>query len=110
MTQAPAANARTQVRAHPAFRAAIFDCAGLLLDSSGAWSAAFDHVAALLGYTLTAQHHRQLLGASIETAAARIARWAARPDQASALTAQIHDALRAAVDARPPQPMPGAAA
>jgi HAD superfamily hydrolase (TIGR01509 family) len=110
MTQITATNASTRTRARAVFQAAIFDCDGLLLDSSAAWTTAFDHAAALLGYSLTAQHHRELLGASVDTAAARIARWADRPGQASALPAQIHDALRIALGTCPPRPLPGAAA
>jgi HAD superfamily hydrolase (TIGR01509 family) len=108
MTRTAPAGRGTRARAR-VFQAAIFDCDGLLLDSSAAWAAAFDHGAALLGYSLTAQHHRQLTGSSVTVAAARIARWAGGSGRAGELRDAIHDALRTGVRACPPRPLPGAA-
>jgi HAD superfamily hydrolase (TIGR01509 family) len=100
----------TRELACPVFQAAIFDCDGLLLDSSAAWASAFDRGAKEVGGSLSDQHHRLLLGSSVDAGAARIARWAGRSGQAGSVRAHIHDALLAAVRERPPRPLPGAAA
>jgi HAD superfamily hydrolase (TIGR01509 family) len=92
-----------------AFQAVIFDCDGLLVDSSAAWADAFDHGAATVNLSLTSEQHRMLLGSSTETAATRISDWAARADQAGSVRAEIHDALRAATRRHPPRPQAGVA-
>lgn len=91
-------------------RAAIFDCDGLLVDSSAAWRYAFACGAAELDRVLSAKQLRALLGSSVETAATQVATWAGRPDQAGAVRRRIHGALRIGADARRARPLPGAAA
>ncbi|ASR37744.1 hypothetical protein BAY61_25160 [Prauserella marina] len=91
-------------------QAAIFDCDGLLLDSSAAWRSAFTSAAALLGYRLSAEQDTALLGASVATGAAKIAAWApdSGPDiEMSDVRAALHAGLRTAVDTAPPTVLPG---
>jgi HAD superfamily hydrolase (TIGR01509 family) len=102
-TRAPARPARV-------FQAVVFDCDGVLVDSSAAWAGAFGEGAAAAGFRLADQHHRALLGSSAGSAAAQIAGWAGLPDAADAVRAQISESLRAAVRSHPPHPLPGVVA
>ncbi|MEU3273196.1 HAD family phosphatase [Saccharomonospora sp. NPDC006951] len=90
-------------------QAAIFDCDGLLIDSSAAWRSAFTAAAASLGYRLSAEQDTALLGASVATGAAKIAAWApdSRLADTSEVRAVLHSALRAAVETGPTTVLPG---
>jgi HAD superfamily hydrolase (TIGR01509 family) len=88
--------------------AAVFDCDGLLVDSSPVWARAFDVVAAELGHELTGDQHRRLLGASVDSAAIMIARWLGARGQAGPLAQAIHRALHRALDAEPVSALAGA--
>jgi HAD superfamily hydrolase (TIGR01509 family) len=92
------------------FRAAIFDCDGLLVDSAAAWVRAFDQAAGSIGYGLSPGQHQALLGSSVTSAAEQITAWAGTPEQTDTLRGQVHTALRTAIRVHPPQACPGAAA
>lgn len=88
---------------------AVFDCDGLLVDSTALWAGAFDAAAARAGGVLGPADHAGLVGSSIETGAARIALRFGNVNEADVLAGTIHDALRAGVRHRPPVLLPGAA-
>ncbi|MTD54280.1 HAD family hydrolase [Amycolatopsis pithecellobii] len=97
----------TAPRGPVASNAAVFDCDGLLLDSTAAWGSAFDAAAGRVGHTLTAQEYAQLLGSSVRSAAARIVGWAGRPDRVEEVAEALRLALRAAVRTETPRVLPG---
>lgn len=110
MTRTTQDGTRAAVRPARVFQAVVFDCDGVLVDSSAAWAGAFGEGAAAAGFRLGDQHHRALLGSSDGTAAARITGWAGLPDTADAVRARIRESLRAAVRSHPPRPLPGVVA
>ena len=87
--------------------AAIFDCDGLLLDTSDAWHHAFHAAAAELGFPLTEAHLAALTGSSVETGARRIAGWAGVPDSTGRARSALRSVLSASLRADPPSVLPG---
>ena len=87
-------------------RAAVFDCDGLLVDTSDCWHSAYRQVAAANGRELNGFDLRRLDGVSTETAAATLSQALAVPISANAISAALGVALR---NTRPPA-MPGARA
>lgn len=108
---AKSASALSRPVAGPAVRcrAAIFDCDGLLLNTTPAWVAAFNAGAHAVKFRLTQQKRANLLGSSVESAAGRITAWAGQPDHTERVAETMRAALRAATHARPPQVLPGVA-
>ncbi|WP_236792491.1 HAD family phosphatase [Amycolatopsis sp. GM8] len=88
--------------------AAIFDCDGLLLDTTAAWERAFHATAAEFGFELTAAHLAALVGASVDSGARQIAEWAGAPADSGRDT--LETALSASLRAGPPATLPGVAA
>lgn len=91
-------------------RAVVFDCDGLLADTTASWEGAFERAAAELGEALDADQLAALHGSSAPAAARTIASWFGRPEVARRLGQVLHDGLRQAVTATPPRAMPGARA
>jgi len=89
-------------------KAIVFDCDGLLADTTASWESAFQRAAAELGETLHAAQLVALRGSSAPAAASTIASWFGRPEVALQLSQVLHDGLRQAVTATPPRAMPGA--
>ncbi len=57
----------------------VFDCDGVLTDTTPCWDDAFLHVASELGLRLSREHLAGLRGAALSTAAARLAERSPRP-------------------------------
>ncbi|WP_462188290.1 MULTISPECIES: HAD family hydrolase [unclassified Frankia] len=102
------ANQRTGGSQRPA--AVLFDCDGLLVDSTAAWATAFDEAAAAVSFELDDVMRGQLVGSSVASGAARIARWGNQEHEAALIASVLHRSLRQAVKRDPPRAMPGAAA
>ncbi|WP_206443131.1 HAD family hydrolase [Candidatus Protofrankia californiensis] len=102
------ANQRAGDRQLPA--AVVFDCDGLLVDSTAAWTTAFDEAAAAVSFELDNAMRMRLLGSSVASGAARIARWSKQANENGLIASVLHQSLRRAVRLDPPRVMPGAAA
>ncbi|MGW3954593.1 HAD family hydrolase [Streptomyces sp. NPDC004752] len=87
-------------------KAAVFDCDGLLIDSTAAWAQAFSTSAEAFGYQLKPSEQHSLLGSSVVSGAAIISRLTGAPVQE--LQGIIADRLSAIVDDAPPPSLPGA--
>ncbi|GAB3577391.1 HAD family phosphatase [Amycolatopsis endophytica] len=88
--------------------AVVFDCDGLLLDTAAAWFAAFRAGAQALDQELSDRQFASLTGASVGAAAARIALWAGETGETGRVAKMLDEALRTAVEHRPPAALPGA--
>ncbi|WP_435068146.1 HAD family hydrolase [Amycolatopsis thermoflava] len=89
-------------------RAVVFDCDGLLLDTAAAWYTAFRTGAQALELELSDRQFATLAGASVGAAAARIALWAGQSGETGRVAKMLDEALRTAVELRPPAALPGA--
>lgn len=87
--------------------AAVFDCDGLLVDSSAAWAQAFRKSAEVFGYQLEPTDLQRLLGSSVASGAAIVAGLTGAP--VAELRGIIAERLRAIVEEAPPAALPGAA-
>lgn len=92
---------------HPVFAGVVFDCDGLLADTTSTWSQAFHQTALAFAFKLSPAQLSVLHGSAIEPAATRLAVWSGTSD-VGGVTRRLHEELRTAIEARPPQPMPGA--
>lgn len=105
----PALDAPPPARAWPRPVAVVFDCDGLLADTTAGWDQAFTRAGAAVGIVLDQDRLTALRGSSVATAALTIASWGGTPG-AGQIREILHGALREALTAVPPRPMPGARA
>ncbi|MEV5301031.1 HAD family hydrolase [Amycolatopsis methanolica] len=89
-------------------RAVVFDCDGLPLDTAAARYTAFRTGAQALELELSDRQFATLGGASAGAAAARIALWAGQSGETGRVAKMLDEALRTAVELRPPAALPGA--
>jgi HAD superfamily hydrolase (TIGR01509 family) len=75
----------------------VFDCDGVIADTTPCWDHTFAHVAAGRGLALTPSQAAQLHGSAVPTAAAVLSRWAGDEDIAG-LTQELADELFASVE------------
>lgn len=88
--------------------AAVFDCDGLLVDSSSAWARAFATAARAFEHDLTPADREALLGCSVESGARYLVGRLERPGEYAAVRELVGVELRAEVERDPPAAMPGA--
>ena len=83
----------------------MFDCDGLLVDSSAVWARAFEAAAHEFGWVLDAQGQQRLRGSSVASAAAVLGRWLDAP--VDRLRRLIGERLAVEVTQAPPVALPG---
>jgi HAD superfamily hydrolase (TIGR01509 family) len=91
---------------HPWPRAAVFDCDGLLVDSTHCWHDAYAELARARGRSLADLDLAALAGASVAEATAQLCRDLACPLDERELRALLHESFAA----RPPRAMAGSRA
>lgn len=91
-------------------QAAVFDCDGLLLDTTASWHEAFHCAAETVDVTLTAHQLAALAGRSVESAASAIAAWAEARGETRRLAKTMAEALQSATERDKPRVLGGARA
>jgi HAD superfamily hydrolase (TIGR01509 family) len=86
----------------------VFDCDGVLADTTGCWNSAFRRTAARFGLPLTHSGLRHLQGSSIATAAERIAQWAPGEPSADSVAGELLGELDSSIDSSDLRPIAGA--
>lgn len=76
----------------------VFDCDGVLADTTHCWDEAFAGTAREFGLTLTDEQLRELRGAALATAAERIAGWLDRPIRTRAVVGELSYRLERSID------------
>jgi beta-phosphoglucomutase-like phosphatase (HAD superfamily) len=77
----------------------VFDCDGVLADTTPCWEEAFSGVAAEFGLALRRDQLAALRGAALVTAARRMAGWSRRPVAAEEVLKALREQLVASIDA-----------
>ncbi|MFE2038880.1 HAD family hydrolase [Streptomyces scopuliridis] len=87
-------------------QAAVFDCDGLLLDSTHAWAQSFSMIAAELGHEMTAAEHARTVGSPVGTGAAVLSRITGAP--VNEVQARVVKRFIEIADVEPPRILSGA--
>jgi HAD superfamily hydrolase (TIGR01509 family) len=85
----------------------VFDCDGVLTDTTGCWDEAFTHVAQLWGLRLQASQLHALHGAAVTDAGRRLAHWATKRDEADEIVKTLDAQVLASIDAANLEPLTG---
>jgi HAD superfamily hydrolase (TIGR01509 family) len=84
--------------AHHSVRGVVFDCDGVLANTTPCWEDAFSGVAREFGLPLRAGRLTALRGAAIATAARRMAGWSSRSIASEDVAEALHERLAKAIE------------
>lgn len=86
----------------------VFDCDGLLADTTDHWNSAFTRVAGVFGGAVSTADVAALQGSNVSLAAARIAELIGVHASRASIATELHALLVNGIAAHPPHAMPGA--
>jgi HAD superfamily hydrolase (TIGR01509 family) len=96
---APARGLRANVATFQQAGGVVFDCDGVLTDTTPCWDDAFSRVASELDLALSREQLAELHGAALSTAAGRLSRWSPRPPRQEKVLGLLREQLVRAISA-----------